>query len=141
MLAHIINGGMNSTSPVSSSIMTVRETVMRETPARKADALTMAKMAGEVPGTNWPTRRPKMEPAPRAGTMRPDGTAEIVSSASGQISRKEVTDFELPPSELSAGSLPRSHAPTSHSTSTCSSVVPAGRSNCPHRAGNPLAET
>jgi hypothetical protein len=53
--------------------MTVRETVMRETPARKAAASTMANIRGEMSGIAWPTRRPKRAPASRAGMMIPEG--------------------------------------------------------------------
>ncbi len=56
--------------------MTQREIVMRETPARKAAAPTMAKMPGEMEGRSWPTRRPKKAPASRAGMMMPEGTLQ-----------------------------------------------------------------
>lgn len=56
--------------------MTVRETVIRETPARKAAAPTMAKMPGEMSGITWPMRRPKKAPASREGMMIPEGTLQ-----------------------------------------------------------------
>lgn len=56
--------------------MTVRDTVMRETPARKAEAPTIAKIPGEMDGISWPTKRPKNAPASRAGMIMPLGTLQ-----------------------------------------------------------------
>ena len=55
-------------------MITQREIVIRETPARKAAAPTMAKMPGEIVVIDWPTSLPKKAPASRAGMMMPDGT-------------------------------------------------------------------
>jgi len=52
--------------------MTVRETVILETPARNAAAPTMAKIPGEIVGINCTMRRPKGAPASRAGIIMPE---------------------------------------------------------------------
>jgi hypothetical protein len=102
-LAYIMNGGMNSTSPVSSNIMTVKETVILDTPARKAQAPTMAKIPGDVPTTSWPSRRPNTAPAPKAGTINPAGT--VYDSKSALIRTnvcKPVTYSSIPSSGSSS---------------------------------------
>lgn len=70
----IMLGTMNSSSPVSSNLITASEIVILETPAKNAPAPTMAKMPGEMEGTSWPIRRPKNAPPSKAGMMMPDGT-------------------------------------------------------------------
>src|SRR2546423_11673035 len=69
----IMLGTMNSSSPVSSNMITASEMVILDTPAKNAPAPTIAKMPGEMEGTSWPTRRPKKAPPSRAGIMIPDG--------------------------------------------------------------------
>ena len=56
--------------------MTHNEIVIRETPARKAAAPTMANIPGEMSGIHWPISLPKKAPASRAGMMMPDGTLQ-----------------------------------------------------------------
>ena len=56
--------------------MTHREMVMRETPARKAAAPTMAKIPGEIVEIHCPISLPKKAPASSAGIMIPDGTLQ-----------------------------------------------------------------
>jgi hypothetical protein len=57
-------------------MMTQRDIVILDTPAKKAAAPTMAKIPGEIPGTICPTSRPKSAPASREGIMTPDGTLQ-----------------------------------------------------------------
>lgn len=56
--------------------MTAKLIVILQTPARNAEAPTMAKIPGEivVPPAHWPKSRPKNAPPSKAGMMIPEGT-------------------------------------------------------------------
>ncbi len=57
-------------------MITHSEMVMRETPARKAAAPTIANIPGEMAVIHCPMRRPKKAPASRAGMIMPEGTLQ-----------------------------------------------------------------
>ena len=69
-----MNAGVYDTSPVSSNIITANETVILDTPARKAADPTIAKMPGEISGVSCPISLPKKAPASSAGMIIPEGT-------------------------------------------------------------------
>ncbi len=66
------------------------DTVILETPARKAAAPTMANIRGEMLGISCPIKRPKSAPASRAGMIIPEGTPRGYFTAEGDDSQDQL---------------------------------------------------